>query len=391
MIGCFVYFKVGDYFAPWFITTGVWLAILVMFQFQRGLLYPLSDQFYNCVLIWVPIFCLSSLITYYVLPKVKDEANTCIRKTEINDWLFNAIFILAIVTTPLFVYQIVKIVTMFDTTDMLYNLRVYAVFGDEDFGILKYSYILNQVLFVIGIWQYPKVPLWKILIILAMNLLSEFAIMEKSGIFFLVLTVLFVLYEKRIIKIKSIITTLVVIILIFFFINMSKEVKSDKTYESMTFVDFFGIYLLSPSVAFGRVTEDLSNQFGAHTFQFIYLFLNKWGVGDYVVNQRLQDFVWVPLPTNVFTIFQPFYEDFQYRGVAFFAFVYGVLSGWVYRMFRNGKFIARCIYVYFAKFLFMQFYHEDFISNLVLVVQFCFFVIIISYNDIKISFKRKTQ
>jgi oligosaccharide repeat unit polymerase len=388
MIGCFVYFKVGDYFAPWFITTGVWLAILVMFQFQRGLLYPLSDQFYNCVLIWVPIFCLSSLITYYVLPKVKDETHTSVMRTEINKWLFNAIFIIAVVTTPLYVYQIIKIVTMFDTTDMLFNLRLLAVYGDHDLGFLQYSYIINQSLFVIAIWQYPKVPIWQIIVILIMNLMGQFAIMEKSGVFFLVITTLFVLYEKHVIKVRSIFITFGIIILVFFFINMSKEVKSDNSFESMTFVDFFSIYILSPSVAFGKVTEDLSNQFGSHCFQYVYLFLNRWGIGDYEVNTRLQEFVWVPLPTNVFTIFQPFYEDFQYKGVAFFAFIYGILSGWIYRLFRNGSFIARCIYAYFVRFLIMQFYHEDLIMNIILFIQFVFFVSIISFNSMKISFKK---
>lgn len=33
--------KVGDYFSPWTLTIGVWLAILVMFQFESGILYPL--------------------------------------------------------------------------------------------------------------------------------------------------------------------------------------------------------------------------------------------------------------------------------------------------------------------------------------------------------------
>jgi oligosaccharide repeat unit polymerase len=169
---------------------------------------------------------------------------------------------------------------------------------------------------------------------------------------------------------------------------MSKEVKSDNSFESMTFVDFFSIYILSPSVAFVKVTEDLSNQFGSHCFQYVYLFLNRWGIGDYEVNTRLQEFVWVPLPTNVFTIFQPFYEDFQYKGVAFFAFIYGILSGWIYRLFRNGSFIARCIYAYFVRFLIMQFYHEDLIMNIILFIQFVFFVSIISFNSMKISFKK---
>ena len=69
----FLGLKIGDVFAPWTITVAVWLAILLMYQAQDGLLYPLGDQFKNCVMLWVPIFCVTALITYAVLPMAEQE------------------------------------------------------------------------------------------------------------------------------------------------------------------------------------------------------------------------------------------------------------------------------------------------------------------------------
>ena len=69
LLAAFLFFKLGDIFSPWTITTVIWLAIEVMFLFQGDLLDPLGNQFHSCLALWLPIFCASALVTYYVLPR----------------------------------------------------------------------------------------------------------------------------------------------------------------------------------------------------------------------------------------------------------------------------------------------------------------------------------
>ena len=64
----FLLLKIGDLFSPWMITTLVWLAILILFQFSGNLLYPLQSRFYTCVIIWVLLMSATTFITYYALP-----------------------------------------------------------------------------------------------------------------------------------------------------------------------------------------------------------------------------------------------------------------------------------------------------------------------------------
>lgn len=389
MLAAFLFFKIGDTFSPWTITTAVWLAILVMFQFQGDLLYPLGDQFYTCLALWVPLFCASALITYHVLPKSNADAGTIAQSPPISSVVFNTLYVISMVITPLYLYKIIQVVTMFDTADMLSNIRLLAVYGDESYGFLNYSYVMNQVLIVVGLWRYPKIPLWQLLTIIMAGLMSAFAIMEKGMLFFLFLSVLFVLYEKGVIKIRSIILSLATIVLLFFVINSARSFTEDADpNDAIPFLDFFAIYVLSPSVAFEQVTEDLTPQFGSHTFATIYLFLNRFG-GDYELNSKLQEFVWVPLPTNVFTVFQPFFEDFKYRGVAFFAVFYGFFSGWCYRLMRNGSGVGKCLYVYVVYVLVLQFFQENVMMSLVPVMQFIFFVVLIMQQKIQLSLLSK--
>lgn len=389
MLAAFLFFKIGDTFSPWTITTAVWLAIVVMFQFQGDLLYPLGDQFYTCLALWVPLFCASALITYHVLPKSNADAGTIAQSPPISTVVFNTLYVISMVITPLYLYKIIQVVTMFDTADMLSNIRLLAVYGDESYGFLNYSYVMNQVLIVVGLWRYPKIPLWQLLTIIMAGLMSAFAIMEKGMLFFLFLSVLFVLYEKGVIKVRSIILSLATIVLLFFIINSARSFTEDADpNDAIPFLDFFAIYVLSPSVAFEQVTEDLTPQFGSHTFATIYLFLNRFG-GDYELNSKLQEFVWVPLPTNVFTVFQPFFEDFKYRGVAFFAVFYGFFSGWCYRLMRNGSGVGKCLYVYVVYVLVLQFFQENVMMSLVPVMQFIFFVVLIMQQKIRVSLLSK--
>lgn len=378
----YMLFKAGDLFAPWTITTAVWLAIVVMFQLQGDLLYPLGPQFHTSLALWLPIFCVSSLLTYYLLPSVAHPEEAVRRIPETSSLMFTTLYVISMVITPLYLYKIMQVVMMFDTSDMLNNIRLLAVFGDENYGFLNYSYVLNQVLIVVALWRYPKVPLWQLLTIIAAGMMSAFAIMEKGMLFFLFSALMYILYQKRVIRLRSIAISVAVVVVLFFLMNAAREYTSDEadSGEAMTFLDFFAIYVLSPPAAYERITEDLSTQFGSHTFQTIYLFLNRFG-GDFEVNTKLQEFVWVPLPTNVYTVFQPFFLDFGYRGVAFFAMVYGLLSGWAYRYARNGSGFGKCVYAYTVNVLILQFYQENVMMSIVNVVQFLFFTWLITQQQ----------
>lgn len=387
LMAVFAYFKIGDLFSPWMLTAGIWASILFLFQFEKDLLDPLSNQFFISLWIWVPILTSSSILTYYVLPKVSNEKIASLSEMAFNPRMFLLLFTLSTIFTPVYLYQILKVVTMFDTADLFYNIRIYAVYGNQDFGILKYLQILNQALYIVAIWHYPKTPLWQVLMLVFYNLLCTMAIMEKGIMFNVIFITLFVLYEKRRIKIRTIGLTGLAIIVAFFAINSMREIQSEEVEHETTFLDFFAIYILSPAVAFGKVTENLSTQFGSRSFEFFYAVFSKLGLGRFEVEQKLQEFVWVPLPTNVYTVFQPFYQDFQYKGIAFFALIYGLITGYLYRLFHNGSTLGRCLYAYVSVLLILQFYQENLILSTSMFIQLVFFLFLVTQQYINITFR----
>jgi len=368
MIVVFMVFHIGDAFSPWTLTTSVWLGILLLFQFFGDNLYPLQDRLYTCLIIWLPILVATSLLTYYSIPPKKNVDMSA--TIDINRNIYLCFFIISMVFSPLYLYQMLKVVMMFSSEDIINNIRMLANYGEDDTAssILKYINAINQSLFILELWRYPNGGKLKFYAILAANMLCTIAIMSKTPLFLMFFSTLFILYEKKKINISRIILSVIIIVVLFYGINELRRPSGDKS--ETTFLDFFCIYIMSPSVAFEWAQERLTDQYGTFSFAFFYAVLSKLGIAKVYVQQQLQEFVFVPIPTNVYTVFQPYYEDFGYKGVAFFASVWGVFMGWAYRKCKEGLPFARCIYAYLSIILVMQFYQEMLIVNLSILIQF---------------------
>jgi oligosaccharide repeat unit polymerase len=370
----------------------IWLAIVVLFQLSGDLLYPLQDRFYTCVIIWVALMSVTSIITYYAFPAKsgfqQPQGTTPIQQDlNINNFFFTVFFVISMVCTPLYLYNIYKIISMFGTEELFFNLRVLANEGEKSMvqTILTYVGAINQALFVICIWRYPKGNKLILTAVILANLMCSIAIMEKGVLFFMLFVTLFVLYEKRRIKISSIAFWSIVLLLVFYGINVLRT--PENAAKEPTFVDFFNVYILSPSVAFERAQEKLTEQFGSRSFAFIYALFTRLGLGNFVVEPKLQEFVYVPIPTNVYTIFQPFFQDFGYKGVAFFATVYGTFTGWLYRQCNNGGAISKCVYAYVIEILILQFYQENLILSMSMMIQYCFVFFFVLQTRFSITLK----
>jgi oligosaccharide repeat unit polymerase len=370
----------------------IWLAIVVLFQLSGDLLYPLKDRFYTCVIIWVALMSVTSIITYYAFPAKsgfqQPQGTTPIQQDlNINNFFFTVFFVISMVCTPLYLYNIYKIISMFGTEELFFNLRVLANEGEKSMvqTILTYVGAINQALFVICIWRYPKGNKLILTAVILANLMCSIAIMEKGVLFFMLFVTLFVLYEKRRIKISSIAFWSIVLLLVFYGINVLRT--PENAAKEPTFVDFFNVYILSPSVAFERAQEKLTEQFGSRSFAFIYALFTRLGLGNFVVEPKLQEFVYVPIPTNVYTIFQPFFQDFGYKGVAFFATVYGTFTGWLYRQCNNGGAISKCVYAYVIEILILQFYQENLILSMSMMIQYCFVFFFVLQTRFSITLK----
>lgn len=372
----------GDLFSPWAITIAIWATILGLYYLLDTKLNPIPQQFYISLTLWLAFFIPCSLGTYY-LTTSHDSNSATPHSFYVNKVFFQFVFVIAMVMTPLYVYRVLQIVTMFGTDDLMNNIRLLALYGEGQ-GILNYSMVITQSLFVVALWAHPKIPTWQVVALAVGCLLNALAIMEKGSIFFVFISVVFVLFAKSVIKLRSILVLSVVLVLFFYLFNLARAVEDSDYQQEETLLDFFAMYALSPPVAFGELTREVIPQFGVNSFEKIYFFLSRFGFTDIVVKEKLQEFVWVPVLTNVYTCFQPFYMDFGYKGVALIGGCYGILSGWLYRLYRNRNELSCCMYTYAVYALVLQFYQENVFTSMVFIIQFAFFAVLLTQQKLRL-------
>ncbi len=378
--------QLSGYFSPWILSIVIWFLILGLYYTLDTDLYPITEQFYYCLFIWMPIFCICSLAAYY-LSSDAPFTTTPANGIDFNKSIFYFFFIISLIITPLYLYRIYQIVTLFDTTDLLNNVRTLAIYGEGQ-GFLNYSAVINQALFIVALWAHPKVPLWQVIILGLACVMNSLAIMEKGLIFFVFVSSMFVLFEKKVIRVRSIVIFSLLIIVLFYIFNLGRAEEDSDYQKEETLLDFFTMYALSPPVAFCQLLPEVIPQFGTNTFETVYLFLKRFGA-DVVVKDKLQEFVFVPVNTNVYTIFQPFFIDFGYRGIAFFAVIYGSVCGFLYRLLRNGNGIGTCFYTYVVYVLLLQFYQENVFLSMVSILQLIFFITLLTQKNLRIFFQSK--
>ena len=148
------------------------------------------------------------------------------------------------------------------------------------------------------------------------------------------------------------------------------------------------MYVLANPVAFGYLEQGVDTQVGSNTFFLLYYYLNRFGLGNFHIVDIGQEFVFVPIPTNLYTIMQPFFVDFGYSGVAFFAIVYGVMAGMAYGAYKQGGNIGKLIYTYMFYVLILQFGQEQIfltpVPNLRIVVLF----LLLSQDKVRLSYAK---
>lgn len=366
----------GDFFSPWSLTVVIWTGDILLYYIQ-GTLYPLGPKFIGNFAIWIATFIPASLAAFWLMRDDNLERPVA-RDTPIsvNMYVFYGFVAISLLLSLLYAKRTLEIVGMFDTEDMLANIRTYAVYKTDSMGVLIFAQGVNFAIFLVAIWLYPKVSGWMIALIVIINLILELSMMEKSGILLMIISALFMLYEKRKIKVRSIGLAFAGIIVLFFFFNMSKE----NAQESAEFTDFFGMYITSPIVAFETLRITITDGWGVNSFNDVFPYLKYFGIQLESI-ERLQEFVHVPVMTNVYTVMQPFYNDFGSAGVAMFGMLYGWGAGYVYRRFYDGSAFYKCFYTFLVEVIIIQFYNENFLQQFHIVAETFMLVFVLIYSD----------
>ncbi|HCU0293895.1 TPA: oligosaccharide repeat unit polymerase [Citrobacter sedlakii] len=269
-----------------------------------------------------------------------------------------------IIVIPLSIYTVYEIYNVGNNgpASFLLNLRLANIIEDyegEKFTLMTTVYpVLIAMFSIVCITERNKknkYTLWLWMILFCIGTMGKFALITPILIFLVIREMTVGLNKK---KLFFIVPAIIFAILFMHFMRMSSG-------ESTTVSSVLGIYIYSPLLALSKLSElNTNGEAGEYTFRFLIAVLYKTGLSSTEPVKTILDYVNVPVPTNVFTVMQPFYQDYSLLGVAFGAILYGVIYSTIYLLAKKGNPLALLIYASFAIGLFTSFFAETLITNL---------------------------
>jgi oligosaccharide repeat unit polymerase len=146
--------------------------------------------------------------------------------------------------------------------------------------------------------------------------------------------------------------------------------------DALAAQDAVTLYLLGSLAAFDVVLEQAAPlQLGGNVFRSVLAVLASLGF-DVSVPSLVKPYVYVPEPTNVYTVFLPYYEDFGWLGVAIAFILLGAMHAWLYRRANSaGNPLWKVLYALSMYALLMQFFQDQYVSLLTTWVTFALLVL----------------
>ncbi|ELG88693.1 hypothetical protein A311_02657 [Escherichia coli KTE146] len=269
-----------------------------------------------------------------------------------------------IIVIPLSAYTIYEIYRVGNTgpASFFLNLRLANIIDDyegEKFTLMTAIYPVLIAMFSIVCISCSskknKYALWLWSILFCIGTMGKFAVITPILIFYIIRELTRGLNKKRMV---FIVPGVISAILFMHFIRMSSG-------DSTTISSVLGVYIYSPLLALSKLPElNINGESGEYTFRFLIAILYKIGLSSNEPVKTILDYVNVPVPTNVFTVMQPFYQDYSLFGVAFGAIFYGIIYSSIYLLAKKGNPVALLIYAVLAISLFTSFFAETLITNL---------------------------
>jgi oligosaccharide repeat unit polymerase len=122
-------------------------------------------------------------------------------------------------------------------------------------------------------------------------------------------------------------------------------------------------YYLAPLAAFDQfLRSDQNLSWGSNTFRTFFAILAAFRVDHITVVPLVKEFVYVPLPMNVYTVLQPYYSDFGDAGVIVAGLILGAGHGYIYKRARQRDVVWSITFGLALFPLFMQFFQDQYFS-----------------------------
>lgn len=370
-----------DIFHPSVIVSGLWGTLLLLYCYLNHPLWDLSERFCLAISLWVfPFTCIA-----YLFSKIPLKSCMLSKGCVIDTKFYNRLYPYVLICNLLFIIFII-----YYAGGMNFQAIRLLLVEKELPPIISLLYYINTFLSVYvlyGLLNIEHFKKRKIYIILAFLLLTAIFKSNKTGFLALFVSCLYILKVKGKFSVKYLFFSILLLVTLLVVVSLN---RADYDFESDEgLLNFLYIYLLSPLTAFdvllnGEV-ELTHGAWGSGVLAFFYKVLNIFSA-DLKLSE-LGTYVWVPLPTNVFTTMCGCYLDGGYFGIFLVASILGGIYGCLYAFQKRGNTVYILYYALMVSSLFFQSFGDYFFYTFSVTLQYFVFAIILSYG-VKFGYKK---
>jgi oligosaccharide repeat unit polymerase len=391
-----------DYAYPPFIFSVTWLTVLLAYYILKSMelsdIYALSNKTLLVFVAGVVFFSIGGMINYFEFGNKtgRKGINLNIEDVEVNRLVDNILFLLPFLLLPFFINKAITIASHSGLENFFVGLRTQLTLRKEDYGILKYagSLSLFNVFFRVMLREIKNEKEDNFRYYISLAVAFTYAILSTGRTSILLLFTL--LLGTKLIRGRIYLRHVVYFalsFLAFFFLFAVMLGKGGSLNASLTenvagVSAVFTRYLISPLSAFDVFLKSHGDpHFGEYGFRFLYAVLYKIGITDTPPIDLVQPFIYVPFPTNVYTIYYTYAKDFGVAGSLLFVGFFGFIHSFFYFKAKadDRSLLYSYLYVLFVYPLIMSFFQDQYFSLISLWLQFILFFVLFFAFGVKIA------
>ena len=255
------------------------------------------------------------------------------------------------------------------------TLRSEMTDGGGQIGFLAYFSILSYAVTSLTMLAYKKkaAGMLRLVFSSAVSLFYVYLSTGRTNLLLLFSLMLMPLILLEFVRVKSAIVALFFVGLIFTFVAAmtAKGISLEAGFSenAISLSENLRAYTVAPFLAMSELMQtERTAEWGANTFRFAISVMHALGVIEQPPAALIRDYVFVPDPTNVYTVYDVYFRDFSYLGI-FIPPALLVFHWWLYRQGR--KIGGRWVFYYAASVypLAMQFFQDQYFSLLSIWIQ----------------------
>ncbi len=283
----------------------------------------------------------------------------------------NVLFIIVLIILPFFVRAGYTLASTGPVDDFAINLRyslTEASEAEEGYGLLGYGVTLSLFLVVLEASYYNNKQKWRLFVTTLMAV--TYCVLSTGRTFMLILLLCFIvplILNGKINAGKGVVTLVGIFFALFFVYSLT--LAKDGGGGSDAFIQVVSIYLYGAVFAFAKLSQSLTDYDGGmNLFRTFFAIARKFDSGV-MVKSIIEEYVFMPFPTNVYTVFGKAFRDFGYFGNGVYMLAIGYLQGHIYTRARSGSTYYQIAFVFSLYPLLMQFFQDQYLGLLSTWVQ----------------------